>query len=444
MKLKSITLVVIAVLGFSVFAVNTPQSISSKVRSNDPTILDVVYKVVSDKPTVNVRALAFQDGERSFLKVVRPETFVKDLNGNETAKNIGDNIAANVEHSLSWKVSADWAVDLAKVKFEILCSDQGKLPLDWIKIPGLNGDMDVEITINSHTSNNVENALYWYYANHESDLTLVNGVLTVTNDVSESYSPGLAYICNKMGYDLFLNSHYAVNRCHYIASALRASEFFPDSFCVKGLSYKPGQQCFVGDKAYLVIDISAGMSSESYSISYLDSYPYDGWSDEYKSTKMLFRKIESSKDFYIGVFEVTQFQSKLLGGEGEQVLYALNHPSSDGAQMPFKSFAGKLQKLGFSIELPTQEQYETVLEFGGFSYKDDLNTRISPVGMGFPTQNGLYDVKGGIGEWIQADVPALFYSGQFAFNKARYGVAMWQHTLNQHGAGYRLCLNIIE
>ena len=57
-------------------AATMPMIVSSQVRSNDPTVLDVVYKVTSDKPTVNVRALAFEDGERSFWKVVRPETFI--------------------------------------------------------------------------------------------------------------------------------------------------------------------------------------------------------------------------------------------------------------------------------------------------------------------------------------------------------------------------------
>ena len=107
-------------------AATTPAIISSQVRANDPTVLDVVYRVTSDKSTVNVRALAFEDGERSFWKVVRPETFIDG-----TAANIGDNIAANVNHTLSWKVSSDWATDLAKVKFEILTSDMGQLPLDF-------------------------------------------------------------------------------------------------------------------------------------------------------------------------------------------------------------------------------------------------------------------------------------------------------------------------
>ena len=63
----------------------TPQIISSQVRASDPTILDVVYKVTSDQPTVNVRALAFENGERNFFNVVRATAFVKDPDGNETA-----------------------------------------------------------------------------------------------------------------------------------------------------------------------------------------------------------------------------------------------------------------------------------------------------------------------------------------------------------------------
>ena len=94
--------------------------VGTQIRANDPTVMDVVYYVRSESPMVNVRVLAFEDGERSFAKVVRPETFVADVNGNETSQNVGDNVAANVLHRLSWKVSSDWATRLAKVKFEVL------------------------------------------------------------------------------------------------------------------------------------------------------------------------------------------------------------------------------------------------------------------------------------------------------------------------------------
>ena len=87
----------------------TPIVLSSKMRENAPTIMDVTYIVHSTADTVNVRALAFEDGERSFWKVVRPETFENDPEGNPTVQNIGDNIEVSVPHKLSWKVSSDWA-----------------------------------------------------------------------------------------------------------------------------------------------------------------------------------------------------------------------------------------------------------------------------------------------------------------------------------------------
>ena len=62
----------------------TPQVeyVSAAVRENDPTILDVVYRVKSEKPTVKVRALAYKDGVRSFANVVRPETFIEGTDVN--------------------------------------------------------------------------------------------------------------------------------------------------------------------------------------------------------------------------------------------------------------------------------------------------------------------------------------------------------------------------
>lgn len=174
---------------------------------DDPTILDVVYKVTSDKATVDVRVLAFEDGERSFWKVVRPETFVKDADGNETAQNVGDGIAANAEHTLSWKVSSDWKTDLAKVKFEILTREDGVLPLDLITIPSVNGDPEITCSYNAQTDADVMNAMYWYYADGADDLALDNGYLKtasgeeLVNRANLGNKPAcVRYVAEKMGY----------------------------------------------------------------------------------------------------------------------------------------------------------------------------------------------------------------------------------------------------
>lgn len=183
--------------------------VSSSIRENDPTILDVVYKVLSDKPTVKVRALAFEDGERSFAKVVRPETFIE---GTDT--NIGDNVAANVEHTLSWKVSADWATRLAKVKFEVLFNEGELMPLELRTIPASDQYGPMEFSWNEISDSQVFDALLWLYADKDPGLTLSGGLLKGNgvnlakgSELANSYyfdyrKQASNYLFSKMGYTL--------------------------------------------------------------------------------------------------------------------------------------------------------------------------------------------------------------------------------------------------
>ena len=432
-------------------AASTPVIVSSQVRANDPTVLDVVYRVTSDKPTVNVRALAFEDGERSFFKVVRPETFIDG-----TASNIGDNIAANVDHRLSWKVSADWATDLAKVKFEILTSEQGQLPLDWVKIPGVNGVPDIEVSYNSQTEANMLNAFFWYYANGETDLTIEDGYLKNTNgvtlvsrtSVSDQFA-AIEYIADKMGLEQFgYSSLY-----HYAVQAMR--KYFPYSWqalCRKGVTQVAGSR-YIGEKAYCVIDISGGTSATSYPVTYLDSCPIAGWGDEYKTTKILLRRIEPgnvllggikpvtlTKPFYIGVFEITQKQYQFVIGSDPSYHKGDMRPVECVSWNDFRgnsstynwpnvttvdpvSFIGVVQsKTGLNFDLPTESQWEYACRAGTTSYynnggssDNDLKQigRFSKnltdgrggyswstvVGSYSPNAWGLYDMHGNVAEW---------------------------------------------
>ena len=190
----------------------TPKAeiISSAIRVNDSTVMDVVYKITSSKPTVKVRALAFEDGERSFVKVVRPEMFIEG-----TAANIGDNIEANVEHTLSWKVSADWATRLAKVKFEVLASEGELLPLELRTIPASDTYGKLEFSWTAITGSQVLDALMWLYADKDAGLTLSDGLLKGNGvdlvNGSDMGGPGhsydyqgaaISYIYSKMGYNL--------------------------------------------------------------------------------------------------------------------------------------------------------------------------------------------------------------------------------------------------
>lgn len=171
--------------------------VSAQMRESDPTVMDVDYIVYTDPdttPTVNVRALAFEDGERGFATVVRPETFIEG-----TDANLGDGIAANVVHRLSWKVSSDWATDLAKVKFEVMAMKPGDLllPMHFVTIPAVEGHPKTMVNVNDtvldfaymkEVGSDLDignpvllDALLWLYSNHEDDLTLVDGTLRTIN-----------------------------------------------------------------------------------------------------------------------------------------------------------------------------------------------------------------------------------------------------------------------
>lgn len=90
---------------------------------------------------------------------------------------------------------------------------------------------------------------------------------------------------------------------------------------------------------YMVIDLSGGIDAKHFPVNWLHSEPEGGWGDEYKTTKLVLRRIPAgsfmmgspedeyghewsekrhvvnlTKPYYIGVFEVTQRQYMLVTG----------------------------------------------------------------------------------------------------------------------------------
>ena len=162
---------------------------------------------------------------------------------------------------------------------------------------------------------------------------------------------------------------------------------------------------------YMVVDLSGGASAESYPVSYLADVPAGGWTDEYKTTKLVLRKIEPgtftmgspsnetghkgtedqhqvtlTKAFYIGVFETTHKQYELITGsypvkdkDGNDLQYKHvdNNPvagvsyndlrgsgpnwPNNGHGVEANSFFGKLRvRTGrlYTFDLPTEAQWE--------------------------------------------------------------------------------------
>jgi formylglycine-generating enzyme required for sulfatase activity len=229
---------------------------------------------------------------------------------------------------------------------------------------------------------------------------------------------------------------------------------------------------------YLVIDLSGGSSAASYPVSYRSVPPAGGWTDEYKTTKLVLRRIPAgsfmmgspkdelgrwddetlhrvtlSKDFYVGVFEVTQKQWERVMGTWpsvfknasyrnarpvEQVSYDDIRGSGAGSKWPATnavdagSFLGRLRtKTGLDFDLPTEAQWEyacragtttalnsgknltdiyncpNMAEVGRYWYnggKDystggDTSRGTAKVGSYKPNRWGLYDMHGNVYEW---------------------------------------------
>lgn len=189
--------------------------VSAGFRKEDPTVYDVCYKVISSLDKVRVRAVAFAKGERSLSNFVKVETLIEG-----TDVNVGDSIAPNCEHRISWRVSSDWSIDLSKVQVEILAAPQdGLLPLELMDLPTTEAHKAMRISWNALRAEKVFDALLWLCADGDTGLTLSAGVLRNGNTVLAANtglyesSKAVAYVLSRMGYSVLSGAdlQYAKN-----------------------------------------------------------------------------------------------------------------------------------------------------------------------------------------------------------------------------------------
>lgn len=196
-----------------------------------------------------------------------------------------------------------------------------------------------------------------------------------------------------------------------------------------------------GAGGYRVIDLSAGPDAVAYPVAELDAVPPGGWTDDYRTTKLVLRKIPAgtdvferyvlTEDFYCGVFEVTRGQYERVmgacpsGGTGDgRAVDRVSHDRLCGAD----GFLARLRaRTGLAgLDLPSEAQWEYACRAGaagdynnGGSSTNDLNalgryrdnrhdgrggssgTGTTTVGSYAPNAWRLYDMHGNAWEWCR-------------------------------------------
>lgn len=254
----------------------------------------------------------------------------------------------------------------------------------------------------------------------------------------------------------------------------------------------------INKKRYMVIDLSKGKDTESYPISYLEDVPAGGWTREYKTSKLVFRRIEGStfkmnglfnvtitRPYYISIFEVTQKQYALVTGmtpskyKGddrpvEMVSWNMIRGNAREYNWPIikipdpNSFVGLLRfRSKMAVDLPTEAQWEYACRAGttsaynnGGNTTDDLMllgryyynqkdgnggyTNHTVVGSYQPNAWGIYDMHGNVEEWCLDRYGSLTQggrdpvgpsSGRFDFRIYRGG--QWQLNEEYATSSYR-------
>ena len=260
----------------------------------------------------------------------------------------------------------------------------------------------------------------------------VNTLWEVGNGPTNNYlviSSGEKHLIWNAGADL--PSGYSSQNVDITVTALAASE--------------------ISSYQYYIIDLSAGPNADFYPSYSIDAVPAEGWTDDFKTTKLVFRCINPtsfrglgmrysdwsgnlgdpgwddtvevflSKKYYIGVFEITQKQWELVMGTNPSRFKGDTLPV-ENIENVVNDFIGKIRKrVGYDwFDLPTYAQWECACRAGTqTAFNNGTNGSVlmgddpcildvawykknavqtHAVGLLKPNKWGLYDMHGNVWE----------------------------------------------
>lgn len=218
---------------------------------------------------------------------------------------------------------------------------------------------------------------------------------------------------------------------------------------------------------YMVVDISGGTNAPSFAVSYMKAVPQGGWGDLYKTDRLVLRKITGcpgSKDYWIGVFEMTQRQYELTFGPNDQSCFKGAKRPADGISwyMARTALANLSARTGMRFWFPTEAQWEYAARAGESAEapldqvaRHYYNQHDGKGGTGFATAEvgsyapnawGLYDMRGNVWEWTDSwfidKYLRLYKGGSWSFSRKSCSIAY--RTGNHPGVqdtdvGFRAC-----
>ncbi len=161
---------------------------------------------------------------------------------------------------------------------------------------------------------------------------------------------------------------------------------------------------------YCIIDLSGGVNATTYPVSYRGTIPDGGWTKEYKTQKLVLRRIEAgwfkmqskydikiSRPFYMSVFELADAQKFLLTGSGNINLMNSAQINWDVACGNSNSITNQLgMKTGLPFSVPTEAMWEYASCATTNRVVENSNDQI---GLGRPNGWGLYGMCGAKYEW---------------------------------------------